>query len=78
MIYRLYLEAHSLGDIQKELADKRIPTARVIQSWSRQVIQNILTNEKYIGDGLRQKTEKPSKACIPPNTPDYVTCFICI
>lgn len=56
LIYSRYLEGHSLGDIQKELTEKRIPTARDIQGWSRQVIQNILTNEKYIGDGLRQKT----------------------
>ena len=56
LIYSRYLEGHSLGDIQKELMEKKIPTARGIQGWSRQVIQNILTNEKYIGDGLRQKT----------------------
>ena len=56
LIYRLYLDGWSLGDIQKELTEKKIPTARGIQGWSRQVIQNILLNEKYIGDGLRQKT----------------------
>ena len=56
LIYSRYLEGHSLGDIQKELMEKKIPTARGIQGWSRQVIQNILTNERYIGDGLRQKT----------------------
>ncbi len=56
LIYSLYLEGHSLGDIQRELIAKEIPTAVGIQGWSRQVIQNILTNEKYIGDGLRQKT----------------------
>ena len=56
MIYARYLEGRSLGDIQKELTAKEIPTAVGVQGWSRQVIQNILTNEKYIGDGLRQKT----------------------
>ena len=56
MIYTRYLEGRSLGDIQKELVEKNIPTAAGIQGWSRQVIQNILTREKYIGDGLRQKT----------------------
>lgn len=56
LIYSLYLEGCSLGDIQRELTEKKIPTARGIQGWSRQVIQNILLNEKYIGDGLRQKT----------------------
>lgn len=56
MIYTRYLEGRSLGDIQRELVEKNIPTAEGIRGWSRQVIQNILTNEKYIGDGLRQKT----------------------
>ena len=56
LIYARYLEGNSLGDIQRELIEKEIPTAKGIQAWSRQVIQNILTNEKYIGDGLRQKT----------------------
>lgn len=56
MIYARYLEGRSLGDIQRELTEKEIPTAVGIQGWSRQVIQNILTNEKYIGDCLRQKT----------------------
>lgn len=56
LIYTRYLEGRSLGDIQRELVEKGIPTAEGIQGWSRQVIQNILTSEKYIGDGLRQKT----------------------
>ena len=56
LIYSRYLEGRSLGDIQRELVEKGIPTAEGIQGWSRQVIQNILTSEKYIGDGLRQKT----------------------
>lgn len=56
LIYTRYLEGRSLGDIQRELVEKNIPTAVGIQGWSRQVIQNILTSEKYIGDGLRQKT----------------------
>ena len=56
LIYARYLEGRSLGDIQRELTEKNIPTAVGIQGWSRQVIQNILTSEKYIGDGLRQKT----------------------
>ncbi len=56
LIYTRYLEGRSLGNIQRELIEKEIPTAEGIQGWSRQVIQNILTSEKYIGDGLRQKT----------------------
>ena len=56
MIYACYLEGASLGDIQRELIEREIPTAEGIKGWSRQVIQNILTSEKYIGDGIRQKT----------------------
>lgn len=44
LIYARYLEGHSLGVIQKELTEKEIPTARGIRGWSRQVVQNILTN----------------------------------
>ena len=56
LIYARYLEGASLGDIQRELTEREIPTAEGVKGWSRQVIQNILTSEKYIGDGIRQKT----------------------
>lgn len=55
-IYHRYLEGASLGDIKKELEADGIPTAEAVKAWSYQVIRNILTNEKYIGDALLQKT----------------------
>ena len=55
-IYTRYLEGASLGDIKKELEADGIPTAEAVQGWSYQVIRNILTNEKYYGDALLQKT----------------------
>ena len=55
-IYRSYLRGASLGTIEQELVADGIPTAEGIKAWSRQVIRNILTNEKYIGDALLQKT----------------------
>ena len=55
-IYHRYLEGASLGDIKEELEADGIPTAEAVKAWSRQVIRNILTNEKYIGDALLQKT----------------------
>lgn len=55
-IYNRYLEGASLGDIKKELEADGIPTAEAVQGWSYQVIRNILTNEKYYGDALLQKT----------------------
>ena len=38
------------------MAETRVPTASGIQGWSYQVIRNILTNEKYMGDALLGKT----------------------
>lgn len=55
-IYHRYLEGASLGDIKEELEADGVPTAEAVKAWSRQVIRNILTNEKYIGDALLQKT----------------------
>ena len=55
-IYKMYLDGSSLMQITKTLIDERIPTATGIGRWSPQVVRNILTNEKYIGDALLQKT----------------------
>jgi site-specific DNA recombinase len=55
-IYRRYLEGASLGDIKRELEANHVPTAEAVEAWSYQVIQNILTNEKYCGDALLFKT----------------------
>ena len=55
-IYRRYLDGCSLSQIQRELEADHVPTARGIQRWSYQVIHNILTNERYIGDALLGKT----------------------
>lgn len=55
-IYRRYLDGASILSIQKELKNDHVPTATGVKQWSWQVIQNILTNERYIGDALLQKT----------------------
>ncbi len=55
-IYKSYLAGMSLGQIKTELEKEGIPTSSGVQGWSYQVIRNILTNEKYIGDALLQKT----------------------
>ena len=55
-IYRRYLDGCSLSQIQQELEADHVPTAQAIQRWSYQVIHNILTNERYIGDALLGKT----------------------
>lgn len=55
-IYRRYLEGCSEGQIQKELTLDGIATAKGVKAWSHQVVHSILTNEKYAGDALLQKT----------------------
>ncbi len=55
-IYHRYLDGCSLGQISRELEADGVPAASGIQGWSYQVVRNILTNEKYIGDALLQKT----------------------
>ena len=42
--------------IAKTLTEEGIPTASGVKAWSGQVVRNMLTNEKYIGDALLQKT----------------------
>ena len=55
-IYRRYLAGCSLGQIKQELEQDNIPTAQKVERWPSAVIHNILTNEKYMGDALLQKT----------------------
>lgn len=55
-IFRSYLDGSSLADIKRMLDNEGLLTARGVKTWSHQVIRNILTNEKYIGDALLQKT----------------------
>ena len=55
-IYRRYLEGASLTDLKKELEADQVLTLSGTTVWSCQSIRNILTNEKYVGDALLQKT----------------------
>ena len=55
-IYRRYLDGGSLAQIKRELEADGIPTSSGIKGWTYQVVRNILTNERYIGDALLQKT----------------------
>ena len=55
-IYCRYLEGASEGEIKKELEADNVPTAAGLAGWSHRVVHSILTNEKYIGDALLQKT----------------------
>lgn len=55
-IYRMYLDGSSLDQIKKYLESNHILTAQGKTKWSLQIIHNILTNERYSGDMLLQKT----------------------
>lgn len=70
LIYLLYLEGRTLGDITRVLMGAGIKTPRGKERWSVTVVENILTNEKYYGAALLQKkftydflTKKAKKNC---------------
>lgn len=56
MIYRLYMQGLSSYKIACTLTEKGIPTVTGKKIWRADAIQRILTNEKYKGDALLQKT----------------------
>ena len=55
-IYREYLEGSSMDKIKKRLETDGIKTGAGGLKWHTSSIKKILTNEKYIGDALLQKT----------------------
>ncbi len=55
-IYAEYLLGKSLNDIAKSLISDGILTPRGKSVWTSKVLMSILTNEKYKGDALLQKT----------------------
>ncbi len=59
-IYWMFLEGMSLYSISKVLTNEKIPTPSGRETWYYNVIRNILTNEKYKGDALLQKTYSTS------------------
>ena len=62
-IYRLFLSGLTPHGIGKELTARHIPTPGGKVKWTASTVKSILTNEKYKGDALLQKTF----------TPDYLT-----
>ncbi len=55
-IYRLFLEGQTVRTIAGYLTEQRIPTPKGKTQWCVSTIMSILTNEKYKGDALLQKT----------------------
>lgn len=55
-IYYLFLLGMTACQISKILTDQGIPTPGGKKNWSLSTVQSILTNEKYKGDALLQKS----------------------
>ena len=55
-IYKRFLAGASLRNIQEWLEQERIPNIAGEQGWTIRAVRSILTNEKYCGDVLLQKT----------------------
>ena len=54
-IFDWYLQGMSLGQIKCRLEENQIKTASGKSVWSKSVIQEMLCNEKYMGDCMLQK-----------------------
>ena len=56
LIFDLYLAGNSLSGIAKELHNRAIPSPTGKENWTACAIDKILSNEKYTGDVMLQKT----------------------
>ncbi len=56
LIYKLFLDGHSMTSIKKILESKGVLTAKGKNIWNESLVRSILRNEKYVGDALLQKT----------------------
>ena len=55
-IYQMFLDGKTIRSIADHLTKQGIPTPRGKEKWPVSTIMSILTNEKYKGDALLQKT----------------------
>ncbi len=56
LIYKLFLMGYSMTAIKKDLERRERLTATGNKHWTVSAIESVLTNEKYRGDALLQKT----------------------
>lgn len=56
LIYKLYLEGKSPSGIAKRLTDSGIATPSGKAKWQPSTVESILSNEKYMGDAILQKS----------------------
>ncbi len=57
-IFNDYLNGMSASEIARQLQSEGVPTKRVKATWTTATITYILSNEKYVGDSLFQKSCK--------------------
>ena len=55
-LYAMFIDGMTISAIAKTLTTEGIPTPGGKQNWQTKVVESILTNEKYKGDALLQKT----------------------
>ena len=55
-MFKLFMEGKTFSSIAKHLGDHGIPSPAGKRTWQPAVVQSILTNEKYKGHALLQKT----------------------
>lgn len=55
-IYRDYLDGKTLQGIARSLRQQKIKTPCGKEHWTAEAVRHILTNEKYMGDAILQKT----------------------
>ncbi len=56
LVFKLYLEGQSLRKIAKHLEERGIKTIIGKDKWNASTIETMISNEKYMGDALLQKT----------------------
>lgn len=56
LIYKMFLEGKTTSGIARHLTKLKIPTPGGKEKWTTSTIRSILTNEKYKGDALLQKS----------------------
>jgi site-specific DNA recombinase len=56
LIYKMFLEGNTIPGIAQYLTNQKIPTPAGKEKWQSSTVQSILTNEKYKGDAVLQKT----------------------
>ena len=55
-LFKMFLDGASLGQLKTYLESNHVKTTKGKEEWSLSVIRYMLSNEKYVGDVLYQKT----------------------